>query len=313
MASLTREISTSIHAFANDIANKYGLDRSELLDLWEKSSGVTTPVIDVQSVVVKSRSKVKANKTPSPVLPDPGPDPEPSEEITAPPSPSSVSSGSTKGCDGCPYILTKGERQGLPCDKKPRKGATYCCRHKKYEGVEQKEKKVLPTVKKSAAGTAKNPARPGATAGVKIVFREHKGCNHHCNPDTSMALESIESKIVCGRCDKGVIVPLTTEDIETCKAYGFRYRDDPPKATRTPVTPDPDPPRPEPLAVPKKTSHIRPQDGASTKRSIANAIATAASETEDVEQILGALQLGANSDGEAEDVLSEDDDTDDME
>jgi hypothetical protein len=330
MANLTREISTSIHAFANDIANKYGLDRSELLDLWEKSSGVTTPAIDVQSVVVKSRSKVKAVKaakaikTSSPVFPDPDPDqdPEPTEQITAPPSPSSVSSGSTKGCDGCPYILTKGERQGLPCGKKPRKGATYCCRHKKYEGVEPKEKKVLPTVKKSVAGAAKNPARPGATAGVKIVFREHKGCNHHCNPETSMALESIESKIVCGRCDKGVIVPLTAEDIETCKAYGFRYRDNPPKATRVPDprTPEPDPeyedpdsPRSEPQAVPKKTTHIRPRDGGSTKRSIANAIATAASETEDVEQILGALQLGVNSDGEAEDVLSEDEDTDDME
>jgi hypothetical protein len=315
MANLAREINTSIHAFANDIANKYGLDSSELLDLWEKSSGITPPAIDVQSVIVKSRSKVKANKTPSPVLPEPGP--EPTEEITAPPSPSSVSSGSTKGCDGCPYILTKGERQDLPCGKKPRKGATYCCRHKKYEGMEPKEKKVLPTVKKSVVGAAKNPARPGATAGVKIVFREHKGCNHHCNPETSMALESIESKIVCGRCDKGVIVPLTAEDIETCKAYGFRYRDDPPKATRTPDprTPDPDPdsPSPEPPAAPKKTSHIRPRDGGSTKRSIANAIATAASETEDVEQILGALQLGANSDGEAEDVLSEDEDSDEME
>ena len=315
MANLTCEISTSIHAFATDIANRYGLDRSELLDLWEKSSGVTTPAIDVQSVVVKSRQRAKAIKTPSPVLPGPDLDPEITEEITAPPSPSSVSSGSTKGCNGCPYILTKGERQGLPCDKKPRKGATYCCRHKKYEGMEPKEKKVLPTVKKSVAGAVKNPARPGASGGVKIVFREHKGCNHHCNPETSMALESIESKIVCGRCDKGMIVPLTVEDIETCKAYGFRYRDDPPKANGVPDprTPDPDSPRSEPPVATKKTSHIRPRDGGSTKRSIADVIATVASETEDVEQILGTLQLGANSDGEPEEVLSEEEDTDEME
>ena len=305
MANLTHEISTSIHAFATDIANRYGLDRSELLDLWEKSSGVTTPAIDVQSVVVKSRPRAKAIKIPSPVLPGPDPDPEITEEITAPPSPSSVSSGSTKGCDGCPYILTKGERHGLPCGKKPRKGATYCCRHKKYEGVEPKEKKVLPTVKKSVAEAAKKPARPGASDGVKIVFREHKGCNHHCNPETSMALESIESKIVCGRCDKGMIVPLTIEDIEICKAYGFRYRDDPPKATSVPDPRTPDPPRSEPPVATNKASHIRPMDGGSTKRSIADVIATVASETEDVEHILGALQLGANSDGEPEEVLSE--------
>jgi len=306
MAKLTSDITASIDAFATDLANRYGLDKSELLDLWEKSSGVAASTIDVQNVVIRPKTKtVKTSLTTLPLS-----DPEPAQEATAPPSPCSISSGvsASTECDGCPYILTKGERQGQPCGKKPRKGATYCCRHKKYEGTEPKEKKVLPTVKKSVGGAAKPSAHPaGSSAGVKIVFREHKGCNHHCNPETNMALESIESKIVCGRCEKGVIVPLTSDDIEICKAHGFRYHDEPSSVSHTP---DPMSPSPEPPTVPKKASHIPPRDGGSTKRSIVNAIATVALETEDVEQILGVLQLGTNSDGEPEDVLSEEEDDD---
>ena len=255
---------------------------------------------------------------------------EPTRELTegpgaattpsSPQSPASTAS-STHESGGCPYILTKGERQGQPCGKKPRKGASYCCRHKKYEGVEQKEKKALPVVKKAGTSSRGNTTQ---SKGVSNVFREHKATGHYYNPETGLALKSLEDKVVCGKLVDGKILTLGPDDIEACKARGFRYLEKPVTNTQkvsqtNGAESSVEEPRPKRATLGRKTpdpekasARLRPSDGRVTKKSIADAIATASEDSEDVEAILGALSLGANSDGEEEEILSDENDCEEL-
>ena len=43
--------------------------------------------------------------------------------------------------DGCPYVFSKGDKEGTNCGIKPKNGCEYCSKHQKFEGVGQDTKK----------------------------------------------------------------------------------------------------------------------------------------------------------------------------
>ena len=108
-------ISSSIEEFTKQISEKYGIDQQELISLWENREST-------KSAVIKPVEKKVAPKKPSPK--------------TSTRKLSSCSNDSK--CEGCPYVYTKGAREGEICNSKPKNGAVYCSRHKKYEGIEPK-------------------------------------------------------------------------------------------------------------------------------------------------------------------------------
>ena len=103
MNTLTQEIENvikkSIVIFVNRVSKKYNLDCEELLQLWDNKTDNTT--------IPSKPSASSSNKT----------------------SPAKTDVGSS---EGCPYVYTKGEKEGETCNIKPKGNVVYCTRHKKY-------------------------------------------------------------------------------------------------------------------------------------------------------------------------------------
>jgi hypothetical protein len=200
MQSLMEEIKTSINrsveTFIEKVATKYNLNNEDLMNIWDQTSSCVadTKIISKPSVkIVKETVRASPTKT----------------------------EGSSSG-DGCPYIYTKGEKEGQSCNIKPKGGTVFCTRHKKYEGTEPKQKKILPSSKKSISpntGAKKIPA----VNSVNTVLRKNKAIDKLWHLATGMVFKSVKERVVIGKCVDDKLLPLSTEDIEVCMAHGFAY------------------------------------------------------------------------------------------
>lgn len=200
MQSLIEEIKTSINrsveTFIEKVATKYNLNNEDLMKIWDQTSSCVadTKIISKPSVkIVKETVRMSPTKT----------------------------EGSSSG-DGCPYIYTKGEKEGQSCNIKPKGGTVFCTRHKKYEGTEPKQKKILPSSKKSISpntGAKKIPA----VNSVNTVLRKNKAIDKLWHLATGMVFKSVKERVVIGKCVDDKLLPLSSEDIEVCMAHGFAY------------------------------------------------------------------------------------------
>ena len=120
--TLMNIIDECIDKYNNKIASKYDLDVEELNELWKNISK------DEKVVEKKVVEKV------SPV--------------------------GSSNC--CPYVFAKGANAGEQCGCKPKNGAVYCSKHKKYEGTAPKsaKKSPLPVPKKTIVPTTKKVTPP---------------------------------------------------------------------------------------------------------------------------------------------------------
>ena len=113
----------------------------------------------------------------------------------------------------CPYIFTKGNRNGEACGANIRNGGTYCSRHKKFEGQVIKDRKqfVPETIKECK----------------KIVLRKHRKIGQYWHSDSKMIFKSKEEKVVIGKIDKdgSTVNDLNEEDIEECKKWSFKFEE----------------------------------------------------------------------------------------
>jgi predicted DNA-binding WGR domain protein len=132
----------------------------------------------------------------------------------------------------CPYKMIKGPRSGKMCDAKSRSGGTHCSAHKKFETDDEpsspkekeKDKKVLPEAKKSVKDSTKKSKSPEKP--TKILFRMHKILNVLWHEESTLVMESSENRrMALGKVVKNKVVPLTAEDYDLCKKYGFSYTD----------------------------------------------------------------------------------------
>jgi hypothetical protein len=272
---IKKSINTSVAEFVQNIATKYNLNNDDLMKMWDQ----TSDSIQSSKPVTKSSTKIV-------------------KEIlqTSP-------EGSLAGGDGCPYIYTKGEKEGQPCNIKPKGGTVFCTRHKKYEGTEPKQKKILPSSKKSISPNTGAKKIPVINA-VNTVLRKNKALDKLWHLATGMVFKSVKERVVIGKCVDDKLVPLSSEDIEVCMAHGFAYEnpdeqdiilakkvinDDSDDDVHTPVENKAVRKITEVPSIIKKT--LDNNQAKNVKKSIAAAISETKIQGEDVELILSELQI----------------------
>jgi len=179
MKSLEKSVKNAVEQYVKRIVEKYdNTDEKTLLALWSD----TKP----------SKSKPKTTKD------------EDTEDTT-----SRKESGA-----GCPYQFTKGDKSGTVCGVKAKSGVTYCATHKKFEGQEPKEKKVVPEPKKVLKSPPSKDTKP--------AFHTHKTLNILYNKDTGMVIKSAQEAVVIGKLVGTKVEDLTEEDLEICKNWRFK-------------------------------------------------------------------------------------------
>lgn len=199
-----------------------------------------------------------------------------------------------KKVTGCPYVYTKGAKEGLRCGCKPKGGNTYCSRHKKYEGQVPNTKKVLPPARRSiVSNKRKNPTKKHP----EIVL--HKGPNgKHYHRPTGLVFGSdkvaIGTWLRAGDNPKGVdeIVTLTDKDIEVAKKHMFAFRRE--EETEQVIE-----------ATRKVTRLLEPDSAKQFQESLSDAIASTNEKAQDVAAILSELQTRRTSSEEEEEIGDE--------
>ena len=136
---------------------------------------------------------------------------------------------------GCPYKYIKGDKLGKNCGTKAKDGDIYCSIHKKYEGLEKKEKKILPERKKTSepkvepkveTKTALQKISSKSELGSQPILRKHKITNRLYHPESLLVFKSSSEKVVVGKIVDDQVQKLSSKDIELCKKYFFRFEND---------------------------------------------------------------------------------------
>ena len=293
-------INQAIKDFTNRIAEKHNLDSDELLSLWEYKNLLGSNPSILSSTNNKTEKKYSNKKS----------------EIKSSKKPSATKSDISSKSDfiGCPYLFTKGNREGECCGSKPKNGAVYCSRHKKYEGVPPKEKKVLPTSKKSIASGVKSKKSPVTKQNNDKILRKNTKIDKLWHQESGMVFKSKTERIVIGKCVDDKILPLTEDDIDVCISLSFKYEESSHLKDKKHDDKEDDDKEDDTMnianniahkitAVPDKFTKIK-DDCTSINKSISNAIKATKIQASDVEQILGELQISNDSD---EDVLEDED------
>jgi len=289
MSSLTNQIQNiidmSIGMFIKNVSEKYEIDKEELEKLWKGVNVSETP----NSFVTQQQPQQKKTT------------------IITKPSPSKTDSSSNGTSEGCPYVYTKGEKEGQVCNTKAKGGVVFCTRHKKYEGTEPKQKKILPSTKKSIAGNTPVAKKSPVKKEVNTVLRKNKAIDMLWHSSTGMVFKSAKERIVIGKCENDKILPLTKDDIEVCMAHSFAYEqiNSDSEEEEEAIIP----------SIPQKSINSIVH-----KKSIADAIAKTNLQAQDVELILSELQISpvtkkTNVDADLfadsdEDLLEEEEDDD---
>ena len=283
-------IDNSISNFINNVSEKYEIDKEELEKIWACGNLTTCDI-------------------------------KPQKKIITKPSPSKTDASSTSGSEGCPYVYTKGEKEGQVCNIKPKGGVTFCTRHKKYEGMEPKQKKILPSTKKSIGANTSVAKKEPVKKEVNTVLRKNKDIDMLWHSATGMVFKSAKERIVIGKCENDKVLPLTQNDIEICMSHSFAYEEINSKVQDKITDIDSDSEEeivsstidvPQVRVTPKLSNSI-----VSSKKSITEAIAKTKMQAQDVELILSELQISTKSNvdedlfmdsDEEEDLLEEEDD-----
>jgi hypothetical protein len=287
-------VSQSIQDFVQRIADTYELDAEDIMSLWDDN---------VSSSAKKPKSVPKAVEKPSPA-----------KSTTSEVSKSSSIKSTDTGLV-CPYVFARGENKGEVCGCKPKNGNKYCSKHKKYEGETPKEKKVLPSGKKSIVSPSKKVSPKEKSP--ETILRKHKILNMYWHRETDMVFKSGTDRIVIGKCVNDKLVSLTEEDIEVCKSRRWQYEvvvEDKKSTDIDYGSSDSD--KEEDIIEKEMTKAVRKvtaisksvnDEAIKTKKSLKSVINA---QTEDVENILSELQKPSadDSDEELDEELEEEND-----
>lgn len=285
-------VSQSIQDFVQRIADTYELDAEDIMSLWDDN---------VSAPAKKPKSAPKS-------VPKSAPKSESKSVEKASPAKSTTSevskSSSIKSTDTglvCPYVFARGENKGEMCGCKPKNGNKYCSKHKKHEGETPKEKKVLPSGKKSIVSPSKKSSPKEKIP--ETILRKHQVLNMFWNRETDMVFKSPTEKIVVGKCVNDKLVPLKEEDIEVCKSRRWQYEVAEDKMSSDDDDDDVESEKEDDVLEKEMTKAVRKVTATSksdndvavkTKKSVINA------QTEDVENILSELQKPSADDSDEE-------------
>jgi hypothetical protein len=191
--SVEKSVSQSINTFMEKICEKWeNIKLEELQTLWNE---------DNVEILTKKSSKVSIKKNKE--------DKEDKEDKEG----------------GCPYIFSKGEKEGTVCGSNPKNGCVYCSRHQKFEGIGQDIKKKLPKSKSSTIGdtvSVKKTKTPSKKP-LERIIKINKDIDKYWNAETQLVFKSKDDRVVYASYRDDVLNELTSEDIILCEQYGFKY------------------------------------------------------------------------------------------
>jgi len=204
--SLLNNIGMIINDFISNynqkLSEKYNLNISELDSLWNE--------ISCSTVQTNTQPQIQARKT-------------------------TVDKKVESKVDekSCPYTFTRGPNSGTVCGGKVKGDATYCTRHKQYEGKELKQKKVLPQPKKNESSEdekkVQNEIKKKVFEGYTDIEINHmffkkpelgEGLLYH--KQTKLVCD--HTKMIVGKMDGTRVLPLTEEDIKVAKSWNFKIK-----------------------------------------------------------------------------------------
>ena len=259
-------VTSYITAYNKLIDAEFGIGNDELLPLWRQ-------VIGVSKDCGQSTTPPSTPQSTPPSTPPPAP-----TKATPPPAPKKKRN-EKKVAAGCPYVFTKGAKEGQNCGSKAKGNGTYCSRHKKYEGLTPKTKKPLPPPRRSIVSTKrKNTSKKKHP---ETVLYKGPGDMLYHRP-TGMVFGT--DKVAIGtwlRADdnsEGIdkIIPLTDKDIEVAKKNMFAFRlEEVDRAAE---------------AVRKVTTVLKGSEAKELQQSLTHAITSTNAKAEDVAEILCELQ-----------------------
>ncbi len=214
LQNISDVINKKIEKYNVIIANKYNLSQKDLMDIWLKMDEDTPKDTPKDTFVPKD---VKLPENPWELL-----DPNKLHDKKKDSSETTTPRVTKILCQTCPYVFTKGNCVGKQCGCRVAKGNTYCSKHKKYEGLEPKEKTVVPKPKKLVSPQVKKSPE---VKPVDIVLRKHKILEQLWHSETGMVFKSANDPYVIGKCVKDKLTDLSIEDIKICKSYGFTIQE----------------------------------------------------------------------------------------
>jgi hypothetical protein len=282
MQEISNNIRMSVHSFIKKVSDKHDLDFDELIIMWENSG--KNDIFQPKQVAKPIGKKEK----PSKVI-----DFDQEKDLFGTDSGSDSGHKNTKSVktrtspSGCPYIYTKGEKEGQSCGINPKGSVVYCTRHKKYEGQEPKQKKIVPSAKKSIAGSTPSKVSAPVAKEVNIVLRKNKVIDKLWHSATGMVFKSAKERIVIGKFVDDKLLPLSKEDIDICMSHSFAY-DESWKGDE----------------IEETITHLPVVE---KKKSISDAITEANIKASDIDLILCELQIDKKTSSDDED-LDEDED-----
>jgi hypothetical protein len=209
-------IDENVTNYIQKIADMYGLDETELLDLWFDHSKTSTKQPDhTNKVKHDDTESVRSSVTTTSAVTT-------ASKVSKASKVSVVKNTSTSD-NLCPYVFMKGSKSGQMCGVRAKTG-TYCSKHKKCEeaGPKIKKEPVVPAAKKAMSKTIKEP-KTTSVKPVEIQFNMNKKIGRHVNPQSSMVIKSATERVVIGKLVNDEIKPLNNEDLDTCRKFGFRY------------------------------------------------------------------------------------------
>lgn len=289
MQEINNNIRLSVHAFIKKVSVKHDLDFDELIVMWENSD--TNDIQPQPKKVAKPVRKIEKLTQNT--------DFDKEKELFGSDSGSDSGHKNTKvtknvpSSSGCPYIYTKGEKEGQSCGINPKGSVVYCTRHKKYEGQEPKQKKIVPSAKKSIAGSTPSKVSAPVAKEVNTVLRKNKIIDKLWHSATGMVFKSAKERVVIGKFVDDKLFPLTKEDIDICMSHSFAY-DESWKGDEIEET--------------ITHSPIVTKQVVEKKKSISDAITEANIKASDIDLILCELQIDKKNSSECDDDEDEDED-----
>ncbi len=217
MKDIEYVINNAVNSFVKAVSDKYDIDENDLMSLWNNKQ-------EAKTSITKSNTKTKTNtKT------DTKTDSDSDTETNTKPNTKPITE--TKSGGTCQYIIKKGANEGKECGCKVKDGSTLCYKHKKYEGVEPKQKKVIPTTKKTVlTDSQKNKdikdKTPSENKIVNNILRKHKTLDKLWHSETGMVFKSAKERVVIGKCVGDKLVSLSADDIKICMDHSFAYENE---------------------------------------------------------------------------------------
>lgn len=185
-------VSTAFDQFITQAANELSIDRSKLLDIWNRtvsSELKVKPVVLVAPTSTRGKSKVDSD------------------------------------AKQCAHIGTRGKSKGEQCSTKasPDSIKGFCKKHMKGEAATSPKKAEQNSTSSSTANnkTLVNPAINTIKVD-SLPIKVNKFGNYQNS--SGIVFDRSTHEAYGRQSDDGKVIPLSADDIRECKQFGFKFR-----------------------------------------------------------------------------------------